>query len=614
MSKPDKQRKSSISATKGVRARLYKLSGRKSADRSRYVAERLSSLSKTPFGLAYRDAVTSGTWQDILSMKTPKAEEYNDARTFAVDYLLSEILSKASPSMTGAQPEVLREIAFTKLYDSERQCQETNTRLCIEYSRLGSAEFDPVLKLARRKIERCLGAFSWDECSRYFQHGRHASTRLSRRKGDLYYKFRGTPDTTASCETLSKIAISLIKPWAGPVNHWSEIPVNRKIGNRITTVPKTAKTDRTIAIEPCMNMYIQKGIGTVIRQRLRKVGVDLNNQGVNQVLSKLGSKDGSLATIDLSSASDTIATKVVELLLPPDWFEAMNMVRCHFGVFADGTVIRYQKFSTMGNGFTFELESLIFWALCSAVNAVLGSRDTRIGVYGDDLIVSSDSYELLTYTLTRFGFTLNEKKSYATGPFRESCGKHWFEGRDVSPFYIREGIEDVTRELLVVNNLRRWANRVYDGFIPPDVWAVYVELRDSLIQDSWVRDLKIPDGQGDLGVVSSFIEALPQRDFRDKHGKRGWEGWQFSSLSLKPTPRRLIHASRVSGSSLMPKGLSILERSKIDVVSNETIFSIPEESGGEVYSDEIPIVPDRLRLAISNRFVSMWEDVGYPLA
>jgi hypothetical protein len=627
------------------RRRCYSLAGRTMSDRSLWVASQIAELSRTAYGASYREVIASGNWEAIIRFDGPRPADYENSERFAIDYLLGELLSKMGPSATGASPDGLREVALSKFKDSEGQCQETNQRLTVEFQRLGSAEFDPIVRLARRKIAATLGKFCWDEASKHFSHGSKASTRLPRARGDLYYKFGGIPDTTALCETLSKIAIASIRPWQGaePEN-WSDCKVNLVVGNRITTVPKTAKTDRTIAIEPCMNMFVQKGIGRMIRSRLRRRGVNLNDQSINQSLARLGSLDGSLATIDLSAASDTISTKVVELLLPPDWFDAMNITRSHYGVWTDGTVKRYQKFSTMGNGFTFELESLIFWALCSAVVDNLGLADKRIGVYGDDLIVSPDAYESLTYTLTRFGFTQNAKKSYATGPFRESCGKHWFYGRDVSPFYIREGVVDVTRELLVVNNFRRWANSVYSGFIPPKVWSIYETLRDSLIPEQWVRDIKIPDGFGDLGVVSSFSEALPQRS------ERGLEGWNCDILQLTPPPKQLVKRLRKKGPSLLAKGLwnletnnqgstvvepvpstvweefpydfkvnhELLKRFREEARKENRIKMLndcfgPASNRGETCSDELPIHSGKLRLKISKLDVGRWEDVGSPL-
>lgn len=605
------------------RRELYKLSGRSESDRSLEVYKLLCSLSHSGFvDDRLRTAIDSGDWDTLVRIEPPKPESYDSSVKFGIDYMLAECLSKMAPSNTGAKPEELVRVAMDKFAIAEGQCRETNHRLLQEFRLLGSAELDPVVSRAQRKIAKVLGPFNWDDCSPYFKHGSGATTRLTRRFGDTYYKFRGIPDSTKESETLSRIAISLVKPWhqAEPNTtkvFWSEDgtlatevqwpDLRIVIGNRITTVPKTAKTDRVIAKEPCMNMYIQQGIGKVIRKRLRKAGINLNDQGRNQSLSQIGSHDGSLATIDLSNASDTISIETVRILLPPDWFEPMNMVRSHYGVNSDGSVIRYQKFSTMGNGFTFELESLLFWALCSAEVDLHGGGDKRIGVYGDDLIVSTSVYEPLTYTLMRFGFTTNPKKSYATGPFRESCGKHWFMGRDVTPFYIREGVTDITRQLLVTNNVRRWMNRLYAGFIPPEAWSVYVAIRDLLVP-KWVQEnYKIPDLHGDGGVVSSFEEALPQRN-RD-----GWEGWECLSFIEAPPSKHMRKALRVTGSSLMAKSLARLEYGLEPDDRKPSFGQIVSPEGDGVCSDELAITRPGLRLKLSKLKVSRWVDVGFPL-
>jgi hypothetical protein len=168
-------------------------------------------------------------------------------------------------------------------------------------------------------------------------------------------------------------------------------PVKLVKGNSIITVPKNYKTDRTIAKEPCMNIYIQKGIGRCIRKRLKRVGIDLDDQKRNQEGARIGSLDGSLATIDLSMASDTVALELVSFLLPNDWWWALEQCRSPVGVLPSGELVAYQKISSMGNGFTFELESLLFWAICQQVACSnINETDCRILVYGDDIVVPTD--------------------------------------------------------------------------------------------------------------------------------------------------------------------------------------------------------------------------------
>jgi hypothetical protein len=123
----------------------------------------------------------------------------------------------------------------------------------------------------------------------------------------------------------------------------------------------------------------------------------------------------------------------VLVLFPEDWYTLFDALRArdYDGAFGPGT---YHKFSSMGNGTTFVIETLIFAAACSAVGADVWS------VYGDDIAISTDKAEALAALLHFLGFDLNADKSYTDPgfPFRESCGADWYEGRRVTPFYIRD--------------------------------------------------------------------------------------------------------------------------------------------------------------------------------
>ena len=81
------------------------------------------------------------------------------------------------------------------------------------------------------------------------------------------------------------------------------------------------------------------------------------------------------------------------MLLPEAWFDLLNDCRSQ-AVSYKGEWIELNMFSSMGNAFTFELESLIFWAIANAVCYCSGSRG-HISVYGDDIIVPSGAAGLL---------------------------------------------------------------------------------------------------------------------------------------------------------------------------------------------------------------------------
>lgn len=148
-----------------------------------------------------------------------------------------------------------------------------------------------------------------------------------------------------------------------------------------------------------------------------------------------GSISGKFSTIDLSMASDTLAFNVVRWLLPHVWVRYLTTFRSSHYVFSeepDASPTEYHKFSSMGNGYTFALETLIFAAACYGVNA------KEFMVYGDDLVVRTEDFKAVSRCLRWLGFKVNSEKSFNKGSFRESCGVNAFKGVDVTPFYIRQ--------------------------------------------------------------------------------------------------------------------------------------------------------------------------------
>jgi hypothetical protein len=141
----------------------------------------------------------------------------------------------------------------------------------------------------------------------------------------------------------------------------------------------------------------------------------------------------------------------VHLLFPVDWARILFKLRSPAYILPDGTKGVYHKFASMGNGMTFSLETLVFWAACKAV----GSRKPI--VYGDDIIVETDLADDLVALLAFLGFTVNGEKSYFEGPFRESCGVNFYKGIDITPVYIRDQIDDPSVLSHIVNSLSRYA-------------------------------------------------------------------------------------------------------------------------------------------------------------
>lgn len=399
--------------------------------------------------------------------------DYVDASLFALDYQATKLLSKATFLRGLPSP---REKAVQKFRECEEACRLTNRRVVSITRGESPVGIHAILHRAIQLVTSVLGELPYgsilDSCG--WGPGVSSSCKGSRTTG--YDKFTSVPEVTPELLPVAHHVVNAWRPW--PSIHLEAIddetglplacslipnvlPTTR--GNRVAFVPKNSKTDRSIAIEPTVNAFLQKGIGQVIRRKLRKAGVDLSDQGYNRRMARLGSVNGSLCTIDLESASDTISLELVRLLLPPQWFQLLDLARSKYGTL-DKETFFYEKFSSQGNGFTFELETLIFWALTKACADELGSP-LPLNVYGDDIICDSAIFDRVTEIFAFCGFTVNRKKSYHTGSFRESCGEDFFCGLNVRPFFITEGPKSDMDWLAIANSLRMHSSRQTEGIV-----------------------------------------------------------------------------------------------------------------------------------------------------
>lgn len=253
---------------------------------------------------------------------------------------------------------------------------------------------------------------------------------------------------------------------------------------KLAFVPKSTAELRSIEIGPSLAIFFQSGYDGVIRQRLRSEwGIDLSNQEPNRRLayegSVAGEKNNSPCTIDLSSASDTLAYGIVALLLPSEWVRAMLPLRAKYILVGEegktlGTFHKLEKFSSMGNSLTFSLQTLIYAAVVRSVLRERGFEGSRWRVYGDDIIVPRRCYDSVVKRLETLGFTVNSAKSFSVGNFRESCGADYLHGTNVRPLYIKKPISSIACVYKYLNLVQRFAHRAP---IPASYYrAVYMML------------------------------------------------------------------------------------------------------------------------------------------
>jgi hypothetical protein len=345
-------------------------------------------------------------------------------------------------------------------------------------------------------------------------------------------------------------------------------------GNRLSFVPKNADTSRVICTEPNINMFLQLGLGELINDVLRrKFRIDLSNQQVyNRELARIGSAQNSLCTIDLSSASDTVSLKMLERLAPRNfvlWLKALRSPSCQL---PDGSWERLDMVSSMGNGFTFSLETLIFTCVVAAVYRIedIKMRQTtcsvtrnskqasatevwehgNFGVFGDDIIVEKSTYRKVCRLLTLLGFEVNSSKSFFEGPFRESCGGDFFEGHFCRGIYIKTLATPASR-YVAINRLNEWTA------------LTGIPLRRTLkrLMKS-VRFLPVPFHENDdAGVKVPFEYAwtsTAKHGLTDKpelFGAIGYTAWSAYPTTLRIKDGIIAKPKSVKGRIYNPNGL-----------------------------------------------------------
>ncbi len=408
------------------------------------------------------------------------------------------------------------EAGWKRFQESEQICKETNVR-----HRFGRAPFEArvecVLHAAQQKISKVLGAVPKLNDLK-FQFGPGATTSVPSSRACPRVKLDANVTCSLNMIPYAGVFLAEAPMWASIHNTFSDkekwIVDVQPMHGKLVFVQKNAKTHRSIVVEPTLNGFIQKGIGTYMKDRLKRYAhVDLTDQSRNQKLAYEGSVEGVLATVDLSMASDTVATNLVASLLPLDWFELLSSCRTSTVTYDrhEGP-IELQKFSSMGNAYNFELESLIFWALTVSCCEHLNINTCDVSVYGDDIIVPVYAMGLLEEVFDVCGFKINRSKSFSSGPFRESCGADYHSGISIRPYYQKTQVSDQT--LYTTHN---WFFRNGEHEL--------AKCAESLITFEKIYG---PNGYGDGHLIGSYKLRTPRHTRR-----RQWEGGFFTTHTFK---------------------------------------------------------------------------------
>ena len=395
----------------------------------------------------------------LLSELDRRAMDATEAQAFKAAYLEANILKRYQGTDIGDQEDRVA-TAVEKLLDTEMRCSVVNAvfwpgseALDLWYNGIPE-DTKTVLRRARRILHGILGEFPWDEFPSFVGFSSGATSELPRRKAAAHNKWSRGSHITARALPYG-IAF---RRWCGLGAHADWPPFQVVDANVVFTVPKRFDRDRTACKGATWNVALQKGVGGLIRQRLQRSSARLllpDAQEYHGVLAKVAAATGLLVTHDGESASDCIATQLIHALFPASWAKVLMDLREEVSILPDGSRITLEKLSSMGNGYTFEVETALFYAL---VKACCG-KGSLVSVYGDDIIYPVQYFDRVSYLLMFCGISSNRDKTFAQGPFRESCGAHYHGSVDVKPFYLQELPADLGDVIHLHNELVRWHGR-----------------------------------------------------------------------------------------------------------------------------------------------------------
>jgi hypothetical protein len=348
-----------------------------------------------------------------------------------------------------------------------------------------------------------------------------------------------------------------------------EIPV------RVISVPKTHKAPRIIGIEPTAMQYSQQAIaGSILRwiredKTLRSM-IGFDDQIPNQEMAQKGSREQTLATLDLSEASDRVSNQHVRNLVAPfpHLHRALDATRSRKAVVLGEGVLRLAKYASMGSALCFPVEAMVFLTIIfigiekelnkplshKAINRLVGS----VRVFGDDIIVPSDCVPAVIEALESFGIRVNLNKSFWNGKFRESCGKEYYDGHDISIVKVRRESPTSRQNAREVNS--------------------YVVLRNQLYQAGYWKTCEAMDRYIQM-VIKHYPVVLPSSRVVGRHSFLGFNVERVSLETFTPMVkgyriRAILPEDPLSDYGALLKCLLILNRQNED----KSLLSIPRDT------------------------------------
>jgi len=434
-------------------------------------------------------------------------------------------------------------------------------------------------------------SFSLAEIIRYMEPGPGAARGAN---SENFYTKLFESSLTATSEhllTLYRAAVIECPYWAeaekyryqnfgllAAANGYQRKPLEIVTGSAWFSVPKSLEIRRACATEPNLNMLFQKALGAWIERRISEVcHIDLSDQQyLNQSLARMGSISGLYGTIDLKSASDRNSMAMIEEFCPPSFVRWIKLFRSPSCLLPSGIEVKMEMCSSMGNGFTFPLQTALFLGVVSCCYKLMGiplirnssamrqpidagnflalltldGRKTpgNFGVFGDDIIVTHNAYQLCCHYLRLLGHVVNDQKSFNTGYFRESCGADFFAGYNVRGIYIKS-LETPLDVYSAINRLTVWSAK----------HGVNLSLTMQLLL-GWVKFLPVPFAAADIeGVKVPYDKTRPlgikTAEKSVETDSQNWQAVLYKGIAIRTKAIKVPYLSREdeTGDGLKPQ-------------------------------------------------------------
>lgn len=333
---------------------------------------------------------------------------------------------------------------------------------------------------------------------------------------------------------------------------------------KFSSVGKDWSKNRPICVPATLNGFFQSSIGRELERVAARMGNPItaagdidDPQSINRALALQASKDGELATIDFSEASDRVSTKLVEWCFgalgygsDPNvtnphairWFKLMDLTRAKTVSIGPGEYLELERFSAMGNGFTFPLMTIILTAIARFSCNEVGADPRKVRCFGDDVLLPTSAVDTFLRVTEYLGMKPNRNKTFSDGYFRESCGMDAFHGIQVTPFRVtfeEESIHDLDTIVSMANGLYR---RSVGGSCPSSHRVGLLEARRVVLDAIPRLALNCLSSSRDLGD-SNVVRGHPNQVLRNNPLiDLYWRGIGLTPVLIRQ--RKVVHLSK----------------------------------------------------------------------